>query len=251
MPEIPLAAGFLVPACIHGAEKETSELDMYIFVGWTRILKGGGFGLNRGGTRGKCRRIPIKADIVSFSFPVVINQGFRVSGNQAVYKGSISSHQEDSPSSVSAARYHYGVDAASKKVKGTIKLAPTEANSLVQKLMEVILVYEGAPLFLTKTKPLVADPPRDLWSLDSFSQLVERKLSSRKIYESSYILDDKEYVLKYKTELRGAVLRAKASPQGLLKGYDVYIAAHVQPTARMLSCIVRSAGGNFLEEATK
>ncbi|XP_016651510.1 PREDICTED: uncharacterized protein LOC103339295 [Prunus mume] len=82
------------------------------------------------------------------------------------------------------------------------------------------------------------------WLKESFRQ-------GRYVDESSYILDDKEYVLKYKTELRGAVLRAKASPQGLLKGYDVYIAAHVQPTARMLSCIVRSAGGNIISELEK
>lgn len=62
--------------------------------------------------------------------------------------------------------------------------------------------------------------------------------------ESSYILHDEEYVLKYGAELKAAVLRAKASPQGLLKGYNVYIAAHVQPPAKMLSTIVRSAGGN-------
>ncbi|PQM34498.1 uncharacterized protein Pyn_09296 [Prunus yedoensis var. nudiflora] len=82
------------------------------------------------------------------------------------------------------------------------------------------------------------------WLKESFRQ-------GRYVDESSYILDDKEYVLKYKTELRGAVLRAKASPQGLLKGYDVYIAAHVQPTARMLSSIVRSAGGNIISELEK
>lgn len=62
--------------------------------------------------------------------------------------------------------------------------------------------------------------------------------------ELSYILHDEEYVLKYGAELKGAILRAKTNPQGLFKGYNVYIAAHVQPPARVLSTIVRSAGGN-------
>jgi hypothetical protein len=58
-----------------------------------------------------------------------------------------------------------------------------------------------------------------------------------------YILNDEEYVLKYRTELKCAVLKAKASPRALLKGYYVCIAAHVQPPAKTLSAIVRSAGG--------
>ncbi|KAM5558612.1 hypothetical protein ABKV19_020348 [Rosa sericea] len=77
------------------------------------------------------------------------------------------------------------------------------------------------------------------WLKESFRQ-------GTYVDESSYILHDEEYVLKYGAELRAAVLRAKASPQGLLKGYNVYIAAHVQPPAKMLSTIVRSAGGNII-----
>uniref|UniRef100_A0A2N9IL67 BRCT domain-containing protein n=1 Tax=Fagus sylvatica TaxID=28930 RepID=A0A2N9IL67_FAGSY len=62
--------------------------------------------------------------------------------------------------------------------------------------------------------------------------------------ELPYILNDEEYVLKYRTELKCAVLKAKASPRALLKGYYVCIAAHVQPPAKTLSAIVRSAGGD-------
>ena len=61
--------------------------------------------------------------------------------------------------------------------------------------------------------------------------------------ELPYILNDKDYLLKYKSDLKSAVLRAKASPQALLKGYDVCISAHVQPPAKTLSAIVMSAGG--------
>lgn len=61
--------------------------------------------------------------------------------------------------------------------------------------------------------------------------------------ESPYILNDDEYALKYRAELKCAVLRAKSSPRALLKGYYVCIAAHVQPPAMTLSAIVRSAGG--------
>ncbi len=61
--------------------------------------------------------------------------------------------------------------------------------------------------------------------------------------EVPYILNDEQYMLKYRAELKCAVLRAKASPQALLKGYYVCIATHVQPAAKTLSAIVSSAGG--------
>lgn len=61
--------------------------------------------------------------------------------------------------------------------------------------------------------------------------------------ELPFVLNDEEYALKYRAELKCAVLRARASPQGLLKGYYVCIAAHVQPPAKTLSVIIRSAGG--------
>lgn len=61
--------------------------------------------------------------------------------------------------------------------------------------------------------------------------------------ESPYILNDEDYLLKYRAELRTAVLKAKTSPRALLRGYNVCIAAHVQPPARTLSAIVKSAGG--------
>ncbi|PHT80598.1 hypothetical protein T459_13613 [Capsicum annuum] len=44
----------------------------------------------------------------------------------------------------------------------------------------------------------------------------------------------------------GAVLRAKAYPQALLKGYDICLAAHIHPPVGTLSSIVKSAGGNVI-----
>lgn len=62
--------------------------------------------------------------------------------------------------------------------------------------------------------------------------------------ELPHVLHDEDYVLKYRIELKDAILRAKAKPGSLLKGYDICIAAHVQPPVKILSAIVRSAGAN-------
>lgn len=62
--------------------------------------------------------------------------------------------------------------------------------------------------------------------------------------ELPHILNDEDYLLKYKSDLRSAVFWAKASPHALFKGYNICIAANVQTPAETLSAIVRSAGGN-------
>lgn len=46
------------------------------------------------------------------------------------------------------------------------------------------------------------------------------------------------------SDLKGTVLRARANPGALLKGFEVCLAAHVQPPINTLSAIVRSAGGD-------
>ncbi|XP_009597056.1 BRCT-containing protein 1-like isoform X1 [Nicotiana tomentosiformis] len=66
------------------------------------------------------------------------------------------------------------------------------------------------------------------------------------IDEMPFILRDEDYELKYRTELKGAVLRAKTYPQSLFKGYDICLAAHVHPPVGTLSAIVKSAGGNVI-----
>lgn len=63
--------------------------------------------------------------------------------------------------------------------------------------------------------------------------------------ESPHILNDKDYLLKYKSDLKSSVFRARANSHALFKGYNVCITAHVQTPAKMLvSAIVKSAGGN-------
>ncbi|PWA44870.1 Acyl-CoA N-acyltransferase [Artemisia annua] len=69
--------------------------------------------------------------------------------------------------------------------------------------------------------------------------------------ETPYILEDLDYESKYRTDLKGAVLRARANPGTLLKGFEVCLAAHVQPPIDTLSAIVRSAGGNVIQDVEK
>lgn len=59
-----------------------------------------------------------------------------------------------------------------------------------------------------------------------------------------FILNDEDYKCEYGTELKHAVLQAKAKANFLLKGYDICLSAHVQPPLPSLSTIIRSAGGN-------
>ena len=62
--------------------------------------------------------------------------------------------------------------------------------------------------------------------------------------ELPYILNDDDYISKYRASLKAAVLRAKACSWALFEGYDVCISAHAQPPPKTLSLIVKSAGGN-------
>ncbi|KAK1316388.1 putative inactive purple acid phosphatase 27 [Acorus calamus] len=61
--------------------------------------------------------------------------------------------------------------------------------------------------------------------------------------ELNFILEDEDFVLKYKSKLRNSVLRAKGNPCSLLKGYNVCLAKHIQPTVDILLSTVKSAGG--------
>ncbi|XVF56231.1 hypothetical protein PTKIN_Ptkin06aG0102100 [Pterospermum kingtungense] len=77
------------------------------------------------------------------------------------------------------------------------------------------------------------------WLKESFREV-------KFVDELPYILQDEDYVLKYRTELKDSVLRAKARPGALLKGYSFCIAALVQPPVTTLSTIIKSAGGNII-----
>ncbi|KAA8518075.1 hypothetical protein F0562_015549 [Nyssa sinensis] len=82
------------------------------------------------------------------------------------------------------------------------------------------------------------------WLKESFRK-------GRFVDEMPFILKDEDYELKYRTELKGAVVRAKSNPQALLKGYNICLTVHVQPPVATLSAIVRSAGGNVIRRLDK
>ncbi|CAH1432195.1 unnamed protein product [Lactuca virosa] len=82
------------------------------------------------------------------------------------------------------------------------------------------------------------------WLKESFRE-------GRFVDETDYIVKDVEYELKYRTELKNTVVKARANPGGLLKGFEVCLAAHVQPPVSTMSAIVRSAGGNVIGTVEK
>ncbi|XP_058749892.1 uncharacterized protein LOC131622894 isoform X2 [Vicia villosa] len=88
------------------------------------------------------------------------------------------------------------------------------------------------------------------WVVSS-SWLKESFRTGRFVDESPHILNDEDYLLKYKLDLRSAVFRAKACPHALFKGYNICIAANVQTPAETLSAIVSSAGGNVISGLEK
>ncbi|KAL6336906.1 hypothetical protein AAG906_036220 [Vitis piasezkii] len=83
------------------------------------------------------------------------------------------------------------------------------------------------------------------WIL-SPSWLKESFHEGRFVDESPFILEDAEYLFKYRAEIKSVILRAKARPRALLKGYSVCLAPHVQPAVETLSTIVRFAGGKVI-----
>lgn len=83
----------------------------------------------------------------------------------------------------------------------------------------------------------------------SAAWLKESFRKGRFIDEMPFILKDDDYVIKYRCELKCAIFRAKANPNALLKGLDIWPATHVQPPAITLSAIVKSAGGNVIRES--
>ncbi|KAF8104633.1 hypothetical protein N665_0170s0009 [Sinapis alba] len=82
------------------------------------------------------------------------------------------------------------------------------------------------------------------WLKESFRQ-------GRFTNEASHILHDEDYQLKYETDLKSTVLRAKARPNSLLKGYDVCVGPHVQLSNGTSSAIIKSAGGNVISRVNK
>ncbi|KAM0954084.1 putative transcription regulator GNAT family [Dioscorea sansibarensis] len=64
--------------------------------------------------------------------------------------------------------------------------------------------------------------------------------------EEHYILEDEDYLSKYKCKLKDAVLRSKANRRSLLNGYHFCLARHIQPSFGILSTIIKSAGGDVI-----
>jgi hypothetical protein len=56
--------------------------------------------------------------------------------------------------------------------------------------------------------------------------------------EAQYVLEDEEYRMQYKSELRDAVMRAKERHNSLFAGYK-----HIQPSFDVLLAIIKSTGG--------
>ncbi|KAF8043896.1 hypothetical protein BT93_A2017 [Corymbia citriodora subsp. variegata] len=73
----------------------------------------------------------------------------------------------------------------------------------------------------------------------------------RFVDELPYLLDDKDYSLKHRSELKDAVIRGKARPRALLEGYNVCMSAHVQPPIKTLTAIAIAAGGTIIRQLDK
>lgn len=61
--------------------------------------------------------------------------------------------------------------------------------------------------------------------------------------EAQYVLEDEEYRMQYKSELRDAVMRAKERPNSLFAGYTFCLSKYIQPSFDVLSAIIKSTGG--------
>ncbi|XP_006293963.2 uncharacterized protein LOC17889285 isoform X2 [Capsella rubella] len=69
--------------------------------------------------------------------------------------------------------------------------------------------------------------------------------------EASHILHDEDYQLKYDTDLKSTVLRAKARPNSLLKGYEICVGPNIELPIKTSSAIIKSAGGNVINGVKK
>ncbi|XP_074320514.1 uncharacterized protein LOC141657252 [Silene latifolia] len=73
--------------------------------------------------------------------------------------------------------------------------------------------------------------------------LKESSREGRFVDEVPFILKDEEYLTKFRADLKDAVFRARENPRGLLDGYRICLTTQVHPPIKMLSAIIRSAGG--------
>ncbi|XP_019100564.1 PREDICTED: mediator of DNA damage checkpoint protein 1-like isoform X2 [Camelina sativa] len=83
------------------------------------------------------------------------------------------------------------------------------------------------------------------------SWLKESFREGRFANEASHILHDEDYQLKYDLDLKSTVLRAKARPNSLLKGYDICVGSNIELPIKTSSAIIKSAGGNVISGVKK
>ncbi|GJN14379.1 hypothetical protein PR202_gb01202 [Eleusine coracana subsp. coracana] len=69
--------------------------------------------------------------------------------------------------------------------------------------------------------------------------------------EAQYVLEDEEYRMQYKCELRDAVMRAKERPCSLLSGYTFCLSKYIQPSVDVLQSIIKSAGGKIIQKLSE
>ncbi|KXG21877.1 uncharacterized protein LOC8077933 [Sorghum bicolor] len=69
--------------------------------------------------------------------------------------------------------------------------------------------------------------------------------------EAQYVLEDEEYRMQYKSELRDAVMRAKERPNSLFAGYTFCLSKHIQPSFDVLSAIIKSTGGKIIKKLSE
>ncbi|EFH56190.1 predicted protein [Arabidopsis lyrata subsp. lyrata] len=83
------------------------------------------------------------------------------------------------------------------------------------------------------------------------SWLKESCREGRFANEASHILQDEDYQLKYDTDLKSSVLRAKARPNSLLKGYDICVGPNIELPIKTSYAVIKSAGGNMISGVNK
>ncbi|KAL6610070.1 hypothetical protein ACP70R_040039 [Stipagrostis hirtigluma subsp. patula] len=82
------------------------------------------------------------------------------------------------------------------------------------------------------------------WLKESFKQ-------GQFVGEAQYILEDEEYRMQYKSELRDAVMRAKKRPCSLFSGYTFCLSKYIQPSFDVLSSIIKSTGGKIIKKLSE
>ncbi|RLN27565.1 mediator of DNA damage checkpoint protein 1 isoform X1 [Panicum miliaceum] len=82
------------------------------------------------------------------------------------------------------------------------------------------------------------------WLKESFRQ-------GQFVGEAQYVLEDEEYRMQYKSEVRDAVMRAKERPNSLFSGYTFCLSKHIQPSFGVLSSIIKSTGGKIIKRLSE